>query len=46
MARRSDTAIIRSRRDGRRRRIAVRTLILHEETGLRRDPTTYPDLTR
>lgn len=41
---RSDTAIIRSLRDGRRRPIAVRLLILHEDEGLRRDPATYPDL--
>lgn len=44
MARRSDTAVVRSLRDGRRREIAVRALILHEEEGLRRDPATCPDL--
>ena len=41
---RSDMAIIRSLRDGNRRQVAVRTLIHHEDEGLRRDPDTYPDL--
>ena len=31
-------------RDGRRREVSVRILILHEDEGLRRDETTYPDL--
>ena len=44
MARRADTAVVRSLRDGRRRTIAVRILVLHEDVGLRRDPATYPDL--
>ena len=44
MSGRSDMAIVRSLRDGRRSRVAVRTLILHEDEGLRRDPATYPDL--
>jgi hypothetical protein len=44
MAGRSDMAIVRSLRDGRRRTVAVRTLIAHEELGLRSDPPTYPDL--
>jgi hypothetical protein len=44
MARRSDTAVLRSLRDGRRYRVAVRILILHEEEGLRRDDLTYLDL--
>jgi len=44
VAGRSDMAIVRSLRDGQRRTIAVRTLILHEDEGLRRDPPTYPDL--
>jgi hypothetical protein len=44
MARRSDMAIVRSLRDGRRRHVAIRTLIHHEDEGLRRDPATYPDL--
>ena len=46
MAGRSDMAIVRSLRDGRRRQVAVRALILHEDEGLRRDPATYPDLTK
>ena len=46
VSRRSDVAILRSLRDNRRRRVAVRTLILHEDEGLRRDPSTYPDLPR
>ena len=44
MARRADTAVVRSLREGRRRTIAVRILVLHEDVGLRRDPATYPDL--
>jgi hypothetical protein len=44
IAGRSDMAVVRSLRNGRRRTIAVRTLILHEDEGLRRDPSTYPDL--
>ena len=46
MARRSDMAVVRSLRDGRRRQVAVRILVLHEDEGLRRDPATYPDLPR
>jgi hypothetical protein len=46
MSGRSDMALVRSLRDGRRRRVAIRTLILHEDEGLRRDPSTYPDLPR
>jgi len=46
LSRRSDTAIVRSLRDGRRSVVAIRILILHEEEGLRRDPATYPDLPR
>ena len=41
---RSDMALVRSLRDGNRRQVAVRTLILHQDEGLRRDPATYPDL--
>ncbi len=41
---RSDMAIVRSLRDGRQRRVAVRTLILHEDEGLVRHPTLYPTL--
>ena len=43
-ARRSDMAVVRSLRDGRCRRVAVRILILHEDEGLQRDAATYPDL--
>lgn len=39
---RSDVALIRSLRDGRRQRIAIRTLIFHEDEGLRRDEASYP----
>ena len=39
IAGRSDTAVIRSLRTGRRRPIAVRVLILHEDEGLQRDET-------
>jgi hypothetical protein len=46
LSRRSDTAIVRSLRDGRRSVVAIRLLILHEEEDLRRDPATYPDLPR
>jgi hypothetical protein len=46
MAGRSDMAIVRSLRDGRRRQVAVLALIGHEDAGLRRDPATYPDLTK
>ena len=41
---RSDMALVRSLRDGRRRQVAVRTLILHEEHGLSIGPCGYPDL--
>ena len=44
VAGRSDMALVRSLRSGRRREIAVRMLILHENEGLRRDEATYPDL--
>lgn len=44
MAGPSDMAVLRPLRDGRRRLIAVRVLLLHEDEGLRRDPATYPDL--
>ncbi len=39
---RSDMAVVRSLRDGRRRIIAVRLLILHEDEGLRSDGCSYP----
>ncbi|GAB0119877.1 hypothetical protein [Acidisoma sp. 7E03] len=41
---RSDMALIRSLRSNRRRRILVRSLVLHEEEGLRADDGTYPTL--
>ncbi len=41
---RSDMAVVRSLRDGRRREVAIRTLILHEEEGLSAEPVGYPDL--
>lgn len=37
VSRRSDMAVVRSLRDGRRQQIAVRILILHEDQGLRAD---------
>lgn len=42
MAGRSDTAVVRSLRDGRRQEVAVRTLILHEDHGLVQQPSVYP----
>jgi hypothetical protein len=44
VSRRSDMAIVRSLRDGRERRVAVRTLILHDDEGLVRQPSLYPTL--
>ena len=41
---RSDMALVRSLRDGSRRQVAVRLLILHEEHGLSVEPCPYPDL--
>lgn len=41
---RSDMALVRSLRDGRRRQVAVRTLILHEEHGLTAGPVGYRSL--
>jgi hypothetical protein len=41
---RSDMAVIRSLRSNRRREILVRTLILHEDEGLRADDEIYPTL--
>ena len=41
---RSDMAVVRSLRDGRRQQVAVRALILHEEHGLVRQPCLYPTL--
>ena len=39
---RSDMAVVRSLRDGRRRTVAVRLLILHDELGLTKGITGYP----
>ena len=44
LAGRSDMAVLRSLRDGRRSCVAVRTLILHEDHGLVRQPSLYPTL--
>ncbi len=44
LSRRSETAVVRSLRDGGRSVVSIRLLIRHEEEGLRRDPATYPDL--
>jgi hypothetical protein len=41
---RSDTAVVRSLRDGRRRTIAVRSLVIHDDLFLTKEPTRYPDL--
>ncbi|NPD70283.1 hypothetical protein HN018_24210 (plasmid) [Lichenicola cladoniae] len=41
---RSDLAVMRSLRDGRRQAISVRMLILHDDEGLWKLPTAYPDL--
>lgn len=39
---RSDTAVVRSLRDGRRRTVTVHTLQVHDELGLSRGPQRYP----
>ena len=41
---RSDMAVIRSLRDGRRRQVAVRTLIQHEKEGLTMGAVGYPTI--
>ena len=41
---RSDTAVVRSLRDGRRRTVAIRVLVLHDDLGLTMQPTIYPSL--
>ena len=41
---RSDMAVVRSLRDGRRRTVAVRLLALHDELGLTKGATAYPTL--
>ncbi|WP_024882379.1 hypothetical protein [Methylosinus sp. LW3] len=43
---RSDLALVRSLRDGRIRKIAVRTLILHDDLGMCKEATAYPTLPR
>ena len=43
-SRRSDLALVRSLRDGERRLVAVRALILHDDLGLVMQPTRYPTL--
>ena len=39
---RSDTAVVRSLRDGRRTTVAVRFLQVHDDLGLTKQPTSYP----
>lgn len=39
---RSDTALVRSLRDGRRTTVAVRFLQIHDDLGLTKQPTRYP----
>lgn len=39
---RSDTAMVRSLRNGRRAIVAVRVLIAHDDLGLSKEPTAYP----
>lgn len=39
---RSDTAVVRSLRDGRRTTVAVRVLQVHDDLGLTQQPTSYP----
>ena len=39
---RSDTAVVRSLRDGRRTTVAVRFLQIHDDLGLTKQPTRYP----
>ena len=41
---RSDMAVVRSLRDGRRRTVAVRLLILHDELGLTKGISDYPSM--
>lgn len=41
---RSDTAVVRSLRDGRRRTISVQLLQLHDDLTLTKLPTDYPTL--
>lgn len=41
---RSDTAVVRSLRDGRRQTVSVHVLLLHEDRGLCRGFSAYPTL--
>jgi hypothetical protein len=41
---RSDTAIVRSLRDGRRKTVSVHFLTIHEDADLSSEPTPYPSL--
>jgi len=41
---RSEMAVVRSLRDGRRRTVAVRLLVLHDDLGLTKGVTAYPAL--
>ena len=41
---RSDMAVVRSLRNGRRQQVAVRTLQLHDDLGLTKQPSGYPSL--
>ena len=41
---RSDMAVVRSLRDGRRQQVAIRILQLHDDLGLTKQPTRYPSL--
>ena len=41
---RSDTAVVRSLRDGQRRTVAVRLLILHDELGFTKGIAGYPSM--
>lgn len=43
---RSDLALVQSLRDGSIRSVSVRTLILHDDIGLCKQPTEYPSLPR
>jgi hypothetical protein len=44
ISRRSDLAVVRSLRDGRRTTVAVHILAAHDDLGLAREPTDYPTL--
>ena len=44
VAGRSDMAVVRSLRDNHRQCVAVRTLQLHDDLGLAKEPTRYPSL--